>query len=45
MERTQSIVSLVDHPLTPAGEAVRQGLLDLVRAMVNDGTLKARLLT
>ncbi|MDM0109165.1 LysR family transcriptional regulator [Variovorax sp. J22R24] len=45
MERTQSIVSLIDHPLTPAGEAVRQGLLDLVKAMVNDGTLKARLLT
>ncbi|MBS0339908.1 MAG: LysR family transcriptional regulator [Proteobacteria bacterium] len=44
LERTQSIVSLVDHPLTPAGEAVRQALLDLVKELVADGTLQARLL-
>lgn len=45
LERTQSIVSLVDHPLTPAGEAVRQVLLDLIRTLTDSGALKARLLT
>lgn len=45
LERTQSIVSLVDHPLTPAGEAVRQVLLDLIRTLAAEGTLRARLLT
>ena len=44
LERTQSIVSLIDHPLTPADEAVRLALLDLVKSLVGDGTLKARLL-
>lgn len=43
LERTQSIVSLMDHPLTPAGEAVRSALLDLIRSLIGDGTLKARL--
>lgn len=41
--RTQSIAWLVDHALTPAGEAVRKLLLELIAAMVEDGRLKARL--
>lgn len=44
IERTQSLVRMVDHPLTPAAEAVRGALLDLIREMVEDGRLKARLL-
>ena len=44
IERVQSIVWAVEHPLTPAGEAVRSTLLELIATMVADGTLEARLL-
>ncbi|MBH1963768.1 MAG: LysR family transcriptional regulator [Comamonadaceae bacterium] len=44
LERTQSIVSLEDHPLTPAGEAVREVLIELVSTFIGNGTLKAKLL-
>jgi hypothetical protein len=33
---------MVDHPLTPAGEAVRIALLDVIAMLMADGTLKAR---
>jgi len=42
IERTQSVVWMVDHPLTPAGEAVRIALLDVIASLIADGTLKAR---
>jgi len=44
IERIQSLAWMVDHALTPAGEAVRAALLDLVAAMIADGRLQARLL-
>ncbi|WP_028600784.1 LysR family transcriptional regulator [Ottowia thiooxydans] len=44
LARTQSIVSLEDHPLSPAGEAVRQILLELISTLTMNGTLKAKLL-
>lgn len=42
--RTQSIVSLVEHPLTPAGEAVRLAVMDTIATLIDDGTFHARLL-
>jgi LysR family nitrogen assimilation transcriptional regulator len=42
--RTQSIVSLVEHPLTPAGDAVRMTLMDLIASLIADGALRARTL-
>jgi LysR family nitrogen assimilation transcriptional regulator len=42
IERAQSLVWMVDHPLTPAGETVRSALLDLVDRLIDEGTLKAR---
>jgi len=44
MARTQSIVWMADHALTPAGEAVRNALLELIAELIDNGTLKARLL-
>lgn len=42
--RTQSIVSLVEHPLTPAGEAVRLAVMDTIATLIDNGTFHARLL-
>lgn len=42
IERTQSLVSRIDHPLTPAGAAVRGLLQDLIADLIEDGTLAAR---
>lgn len=44
LTRTQSLVWMVDHALTPAGEAVRNLLLELITTMVQAGHLEARLL-
>lgn len=44
LTRTQSLTWMVEHALTPAGEAVRKLLLELIAAMIEDGRLKARLL-
>lgn len=44
IDRVQSVVWMVDHPLTPAGEAVRSTLLELITKMIEDGGLKARLI-
>lgn len=42
MERTQSVAWVVDQALTPAGEAVRHLLLELIAGLIEDGTLIAR---
>lgn len=42
VERASSALWMVDHPLTPAGEAVRSALLDVIAMLMADGTLKAR---
>lgn len=40
MARTQSIVWMADHALTPAGEAVRNTLLELIVELIDNGTLR-----
>ena len=45
IERTQSLVWMVDHPLSPAGEAVRSALVEVVGTLIDEGTLLARKLT
>jgi len=42
LTRTQSLVWLTDHPLTPAGELVRNTLAHLTHQFIDDGTLQAR---
>lgn len=45
LTRTQSIVWVADNPLTAAGEALRQVLVDVIAELVHVGTLKAKLLS
>jgi LysR family nitrogen assimilation transcriptional regulator len=43
LTRTQSVVWAADNPLTPAGEAVRKALLQVAASLIEQGTLKARI--
>ncbi|MCK9511303.1 MAG: LysR family transcriptional regulator [Pigmentiphaga sp.] len=42
LTRAQSLVWMTDHPLTPAGELVRNTLVHLTHQFIEDGTLQAR---
>lgn len=42
IERTQSVVWRVEQALTPAGEAVRQALLECIAQLISAGRLQAR---
>jgi len=44
LTRIQSVVWAADNPLTAAGQAVHDALLDVIVSLIEDGTLKARLL-
>jgi LysR family nitrogen assimilation transcriptional regulator len=44
LTRTQSVVWVADNPLPPAGQAVHDALLDVIATLIEDGTLKARML-
>lgn len=44
LHRVQSVAWMIDQPLTPAVEAVRASLLELISGMVEEGTLKGRVL-
>lgn len=45
IERTQSLVWMADHALSPAAEAVRTTLLELIGRLIENGRLKARRLS
>lgn len=42
LTRAQSLVWMTDHPLTPAGELVRDTIVDLIHQLIDTGTLQAR---
>lgn len=42
LTRTQSVVWVADHVLTPAAEAVRQALIETSKTLIAEGSLQAR---